>query len=179
MSAWSDSRIIDELGDYDEALSCEHVEQVFDQAHALLKRIRKAFREAGYLGDDLAAGVTNMRALWDADRAAHEPDTSLGEADLDLLHRVISRGAPARDSAGPLIRTQPGAENTGASTKFKVGDRVAWTNHLSIERTGVVTAVEPRPPEYAIRIDGYTHPTFSVLTEEQLRAALTPGDGNG
>lgn len=35
--------------------------------------IEKAFREAGYVGDDLVAGVASLRGLFDAARAGHEP----------------------------------------------------------------------------------------------------------
>lgn len=41
---WSDARICDELGDYDPGLSEQHIEQIFTQARALIRRQRGALR---------------------------------------------------------------------------------------------------------------------------------------
>lgn len=46
------------------------------EVHALLcelRDVRKALREAGYLGSDSAAGIRGLRLLFDAERAENEP----------------------------------------------------------------------------------------------------------
>jgi hypothetical protein len=84
----------------------------------------------------------------------------------------ISTCSTCEACRGAAQRALGGEPTKGCATKFEVGDRVQWTNHLNNTFRGMVRHVNPDPHVIVQFDDG----TLRSFTESELRAAQPPGD---
>jgi hypothetical protein len=118
-------------------------QRAVDRVEREIEGVRKALREAGYVGDDPVAGIRGLRLLFDAERAAHEPPA---EPSSDELKRKLAAGGVFKGFEGVegLLNASEFWEQQAYGTRLYYGPGITDYLHHGVLET--VVKILKTPP---------------------------------